>query len=141
MTPTKNLHTNFKLSGSGEFLAICEPNGTISHSYSPAFPAQRQDVSYGLYQGQEVFFSSPTPGSENTFGSLPFAPNFSMTRGFYESPIDVSLSAPGNSGTIYYTLDGTRPTKTTGTVYSGPIHITKTTPLKCCNYKFIECKQ
>ena len=127
--PTKNLHTNFKLSGSGEFLAICEPDGTISHSYSPSFPAQRQDVSYGLYQGQEVFFSSPTPGAENTFGNLPFPPNFSMTRGFYETPIDVSLSAPGNSGSIYYTLDGTRPTKTTGTVYSGPIHITKTTPL------------
>jgi len=43
------LHTNFKLSGSGEFLAVCEPDSTISSSYSPAFSAQRQDVSDGFY--------------------------------------------------------------------------------------------
>lgn len=126
--PTKTMHTNFKLSGSGEFLAICEPDTTISHSYNPMFPAQRDDISYGLYQNQYVFFSMPTPGAENVLGSLPFSANFSKTRGFYTAPIDVALTTPG-SGSIYYTLDGTRPTKTTGTLYSTPIHIEKTTPL------------
>ena len=127
--PTKNLHTNFKLSGSGEFLAVCEPDSTISYSFSPTFPAQRQDVSFGIFQGQLAYFSTPTPGKENVGGSLPFAPNFSSSRGFYTSPIDITLALPGGEGSIYYTTDGTRPTNTTGTLYSTPIHITTTTPL------------
>lgn len=127
--PTKNLHTNFKLSGSGEFLAISEPDTTISSSFAPTFPAQRQDVSYGLYLGQPVFFTTASPGAVNVFGSLPFAPNFSAKRGFYKSPIDVTLTLPGGDGAIYYSTNGLRPTKTTGTLYTVPIHITTTTPL------------
>jgi len=127
--PTKSLHTNFKLSGSGEFLAISEPDSTISSSYSPMFPAQRQDVSYGLYQGQPVYFTTATPGAENVAGSLPFAPTFSSTRGFFKTAFDVTLSLPGGTGSIYYTTNGTRPTATTGTLYTAPIHITTTTPL------------
>ncbi|MDD4992622.1 MAG: chitobiase/beta-hexosaminidase C-terminal domain-containing protein [Paludibacter sp.] len=127
--PSKKLHTNFKLSGSGEFLAISEPDSTISCSFSPMFPAQRQDVSYGFYQGQAVYFTTATPGAENVAGSLPFAPTFSVARGFYNAPIDVVLSLSGGNGSIYYTLDGTRPTLATGTLYSTPIHITTTTPL------------
>ncbi|MHB9143201.1 MAG: chitobiase/beta-hexosaminidase C-terminal domain-containing protein [Paludibacter sp.] len=127
--PTKPLHTNFKLSGSGEFLAISEPDTTISFSYSPLFPAQRQDVSYGIYQGQQVFFTTATPGVENVFGSLPFAPNFSVTRGFFKTAFDVMLTLPGGDGQIYYTINGSRPTKTSGMLYTTPIHITTTTPL------------
>jgi len=127
--PAKNLHTNFKLSGSGEFLAVSEPDSTISFSFAPAFPAQRQDVSYGLYQSQPVYFTTATPGAENVFGSLPFAPNFSQKRGFYKAAFDVTLTLPGGDGQIYYTLDGTRPSKTTGTLYTAPVHITTTTPL------------
>lgn len=127
--PASNLHTNFKLSGSGEFLALVEPDGTtISFSYGESFPAQRKDISYGIYQGQNVYFDEPTPGAENNHGSLPFAPIFSSTRGFYETAFNVTLSSP-SEGTIYYTLDGTRPTKTTGTVYTSPLEISKTTTL------------
>ena len=127
--PTKNLHTNFKLSGSGEFLAICEPDSTISHAYSPLFPAQSQDVSYGFYQGQTVFFSTSTPGLVNVSGSIPFSPVFSHKRGFYTAAFDVTLSTVSNEGSIYYTLNGTRPNKTTGTLYTAPVRITTTTPL------------
>lgn len=123
------LHTNFKLSGSGEFLAVCEPDSTISSSYSPAFAAQRQDVSFGLYQGQEVYFTQPTPGFENLASDLPFIPNFSQTRGFFNTAFDVELTAPNSGAAIYYTIDGTIPTKSTGTLYTAPIHISKTTPV------------
>jgi hypothetical protein len=125
----KKLHTNFKLSGSGEFLAISEPDSTISCAFSPRFPAQRQDVSYGYYQGQPVYFTTATPGTENVAGSLPFAPSFSISRGFYSAPISVSLSLSGGDGSIYYTLDGTRPTRETGTLYTAPISVSTTTPL------------
>ena len=47
--PAGELHTNFKLSADGEFLALVEPNGsTIVHQYAPRTPSQQTDVSYGL---------------------------------------------------------------------------------------------
>lgn len=43
------LHTNFSLDSSGEYLALVAPDGvTISTQFSPYFPPQKEDVSYGL---------------------------------------------------------------------------------------------
>ena len=128
--PSGVLHTNFKLSASGEFLAIVEPDGiTISHSFGIVYPPQQQDLSYGLYLGQLVFFDQPTPGAENVLGDLVQAPQFSHTRGFYENAFQVTLSGTGNGIKIYYTINGTRPNAKTGILYSDPIRITTTTPL------------
>lgn len=128
--PAGELHTNFKLTGSGEFLAIVEPDGTtISHSFGASFPAQRADVSYGIYHGQMIFFTQPTPGAENALRNAVPPPVFSKTRGFYESPFELSLSSVGSGTTIYYTLDGTRPDQNTRTIYTGPVEINKTTPV------------
>ena len=45
----QELHTNFKLSGSGDYLALVRPNGvTVEFEYTPAFPEQFSDMSYGL---------------------------------------------------------------------------------------------
>ena len=42
------LHTNFKLSGSGEYLALVMPDGvTKATEFAPAFPPQYADISYG----------------------------------------------------------------------------------------------
>ena len=65
-------HTNFKLSGSGEFLAIVAPDGvTIVDSIS--FQQQQPDISYGRTTdgGEEwSFFDSPTPGETNQLLSI-----------------------------------------------------------------------
>ena len=43
------LHTNFRLDGDGEYLALVKPDGaTIAHHFAPAFPSQYADISYGL---------------------------------------------------------------------------------------------
>lgn len=43
------LHTNYKLASGGEYLALIESDGVaIAHEYSPGFPTQQTDVSYGL---------------------------------------------------------------------------------------------
>ena len=48
-TPGKPLHTNFKFSADGEYLALVKPDGvTIATQFSPAFPPQLPDVSYGF---------------------------------------------------------------------------------------------
>jgi hypothetical protein len=46
--PDNELHTNFQLSGTGEYLAIVYPNETVAHEYAPVYPQQCTDVSYGL---------------------------------------------------------------------------------------------
>jgi len=45
----EELHTNFKLSSSGDFLALIKPDSnSVSFAYSPTFPQQIADVSCGL---------------------------------------------------------------------------------------------
>ncbi len=52
--PDSELHTNFRLAGDGDYLAIAEPDGTIVHEFAPTFPTQREDVSYGIGQTVEA---------------------------------------------------------------------------------------
>lgn len=53
--PAGYLHSNFKLQGAGEFLALVQPDGTtIASQFAPEFPAQKQDVSYGLETGVTI---------------------------------------------------------------------------------------
>ena len=74
--PCSPLHTNFKLSAEGEYLALVEPNGTIAHEYAPKYPQQCTDISYGLDVEMEicVFFVNPTPGAENSLGAEELGP-------------------------------------------------------------------
>ena len=63
------LHTNFKLSSGGEFLALVHPDGeTIIDSIS--FPSQAEDISYGRILSSDFQYEwdylSPTPGYSNT---------------------------------------------------------------------------
>ncbi len=87
--PGEELHTNFKLSSSGEFLALIKPDGTtISHSYSPAFPPQIADISYGIYgtASNEMYFTSPTPGYANTPGASDLGPIIKFPGHFPKKP-------------------------------------------------------
>ncbi|MEZ6116690.1 MAG: CotH kinase family protein [Pirellulaceae bacterium] len=69
------LHTNFRLSSAGEYLALVEPNGqTVIHQFAPEFPAQFSDISYGLVQHQDImlprleynYLTAASPGTMET---------------------------------------------------------------------------
>ncbi len=62
-------------------------------------------------------------------GSNVAAPVASPAPGVYDGPIQVSLAAAAGVD-IYYTTDGSIPTPSTGTKYTGPINIAATTTLK-----------
>src|SRR3954462_4475560 len=152
----KPLHSNFQLDGGGDYLALVKPDGggaslalvkpdgtTKVSQFSPQFPRQNPDVSYGLpvANGNTVgdgyrLLKTPTParphGSQWTVGDT----NFSKDRGFYSSPVTVALTTATFGGaTIRYTLDGTAPTATTGTVYTKPLVISQTTTLRAAAFK------
>ncbi len=42
------LHTNFQLNNDQGYLALVQPGGTVAHEYTPIYPNQRANVSYGL---------------------------------------------------------------------------------------------
>ena len=53
-TDPGELHTNFRLAASGEFLSLVRPDGvTMVQTFSP-FPEQEADTSYGLAAGRNV---------------------------------------------------------------------------------------
>jgi len=134
--PAKTLHTNFKLSGSGEFLALVDPDGkTIISSFSPQYPAQEEDISYGIYNEQAVFFDQPTPGATNVQGGKVQLPVFSKSRGYYSQPFLVTLQTLDPEAKIFYTTDGIRPSAQKGILYLEPIRIQTTTPLSAVAVK------
>jgi len=65
--PAGYLHTDFALSGDGEYLALTDPSSNIVHEYDPQFPAQRRDVSYGLI---ENVVTVPLVGDSHTVTAL-----------------------------------------------------------------------
>ncbi len=58
------LHTNFKLAASGEYLGLSDASGAVVHEYAPAFPMQVPDISYGLPNDNAVAYVSPGDACE-----------------------------------------------------------------------------
>lgn len=67
------------------------------------------------------FMVTPSPGTENGAGYEGVIEDtiFTHDRGFYTSPFSLGISTTTPGTTIRYTTDGTRPTLTNGTTYSG----------------------
>ena len=138
--PARELHTNFKLSNEGEYLALVDPQTNVVDAFTPAYPPQQPDVSYGrdlLEPARTGYFATPTPGQPNATRGPGFAPEpvFSLPAGLYATNrLVVSLSAP--SGTIYYTTNGRPPTPEAGAaVYTGPLTLNNGTVLRARTYQ------
>jgi len=130
------LHTNFRLSSGGEYLALVRADAaTVEHEYVPSFPAQTSDVSYGLASDLTTTrcFLVPTPGAANdetlACGRAD-EPELDVERGFYAAPFTVTMTAATPGAEIYYTLDGSDPTTAGGTLYAAPLSISTTTVLR-----------
>lgn len=124
------LHTNFKLSASGEYLGLFVPNGTVVHAYAPVYPSQFTDVSYGIDgNGDPVFFSDPTPNASNSDSTIPAAVTFSVAHGFYNSPQSVALVSATPNVTIRYTVDSSEPTITSA-IYTQPLSVSSSTIIR-----------
>lgn len=61
-------------------------------------------------------------------------PVFDPAGGTYMAPINVTLSSATPGATIRYTTDGTDPSTTAGTIYSGAINVSATTTIKAIAY-------
>lgn len=133
--PAGELHTNFRLNNAGEYLALVAPDGvTVLHEFSPAYPAQSNDVSYGILGGDvsaQQFMGVPTPGEAND--ATPPAPGavaFSVPSRTFTGVLSVGLSSATGGATIYYTTNGSEPSSANGSTYAAPLAVSATTHLR-----------
>ncbi len=144
-TDGSNLHTNFSLNASGEYLALVAADGsTILSEFGSAianFPPQKAGVSYGFFGDplQIGYLLTPTPDTENdsASGVLGFVKDtdYSLGRGFYDAPFALTITSATPGASIRYTTDGSWPSETSGTGYTGPITVDRTMAVKAIAYK------
>jgi hypothetical protein len=93
-------------------------------------------VEYQVAPLEPRYFATASPGGPNSKGFFAFVADtkFSVNRGFFTQPFTVTISTATPGATIRYTTDGKPPTATTGTLYTGPITINKTTVLRAAAF-------
>lgn len=133
VTAKTKLHTNFKLSADGEYLALVAPDGEIVSEFDP-FPAQRTDISWGRAPGAPEltgYFATPTPGARNSSSGEGFASavRFSADSRNFTDPFTLKLSSAAPGAVIRYTLNGTVPTNSSP-AYTGPLEIATTVEVR-----------
>lgn len=125
-----HLHTNFRLDARGSYLALVNPATNVISEFSPGYPKQSTDVSYGRVRGEPAtrgYFQRATPGRPNAISGPGFASSvsFSKRSGTFTNSLTLELSCGATGAVIRYTLDGTLPTSNS-LVYATPLLFTNT---------------
>jgi hypothetical protein len=108
-------HTNFSLSGDGEYVGLYDRDGKLLDERH--FGVQATDVSFGRDPDNPdrwLFFSEVTPGSRNSsYGgaTLNAAPEalFSLREGFYSGTQILRITTPAPNAVVRFTFDGSVP--------------------------------
>lgn len=127
------VHSNFKINDEEQIFLYSSAGELIDGMCLKATPI---DYSLGRVSGESGLFyiASPTPGAENNSGvrSVTSEPVINTDSGVYNGVESVKVSVSGE-GTLYYTLDGSEPTKSS-TLYTGEISLTSTSILRVAAY-------
>ena len=68
--PASELHTNFALERTGEYLGLVSPNGTVLDDFGPSYLPQYADISYGVDgTGLRRYLPLASPGTSNDLPS------------------------------------------------------------------------
>jgi uncharacterized repeat protein (TIGR01451 family) len=122
-------------------LAVHGMNDSVSNSSFLVLP--EVTATLGL-AGDPVFFSLGNTGPTATPGTLNNSPQFlgrvadtkfSKDRGFYDAAFSLAITTATPGATIRYTLDGSTPTTTRGTVYTKPLTLAKTRVVRAIAYR------
>jgi hypothetical protein len=130
--PAGELHTNFKLSGGGDSLALTDPDGVIVQDLGQPYPFQLDDISTGTHIWPGVYYlDPPTPGEANSTSTAALGlgdVSFSPSGGLFTEPFELTLSGP-SVAQLRVTLDGSEPDESS-LPYTGPITVTTTTQVR-----------
>ena len=131
-----NYHTNFKLKQTKEIpehVIFSDPSGTVINQ----FQLQVTQVEHSVGRESDgsntwKIFTFPTKGESNSNTSYieyADAPIMSEEAGFYNGSVTINITTSDPNSTIYYTINGNRPTSSS-TYYDDPVTINSTTILK-----------
>ena len=128
-----SLSANSGISGNSPFTFSGSPNSSDYYkviTFTSALAANT-DLTFTASTGKRFVIWGVTSEEigGGTGGNTVDAPTFSPAAGAITAGTTVTLTQ-ASADEIRYTLDGTNPTKTTGTVYSSPIEITTATTIK-----------
>ena len=149
--PDRELHANFKLGASGEYLGLVQPGGrAVAHHFVMKYPKQRDDISYGIPAGWQpdptskasviagpVYFLRPTPGAPNgqTLAGKVVKLTFSQPHGFHGEPFELMITSQTPGAVVRYTTDGSVPTIDSGRVLDGALTVAQTTVIRAAAFK------
>ena len=134
------LATGFSLSReAGEEVILTGPNLAVLETI--VYPKQVADVSYGRFRGEEYqYLLTPTSGAVNdgeAVNGFVADTQFSVRRGFYETPQTVEISSATSEAVIYFTTNGSEPgpDNSEATIYDGALTISETTVLRAAAFR------
>ncbi|MFT5498355.1 MAG: hypothetical protein ACI9TH_003766, partial [Kiritimatiellia bacterium] len=101
----QELHTNFRLAGEGEALALVRSDLSICHAYLPAYPEQYDDIAYGLNLNGRVLVKDGSPveihvPGDGSLGTTWTQPGFNVDELTWQdgvSGVGFGLLVPGLS--------------------------------------------
>ena len=128
----QSLHANFKLSASGEWVALVNPGGAIVDSLG--FGRQFIDISYGREAAHLFnigFLKQATPKAANQGSVITSSeqcpmPTVQPESGYFQSGVSVNMAPPTGDAVVHYTLDGSPPTPSSP-VFTSPLTLNATT--------------
>jgi hypothetical protein len=124
------LHTGFKLSRSGEYVGLVDPNLIVVHAIE-RFPALLPGLTYGTFGVDKNYFDVATPDSVNLPGEPNLAPppTISLSGRTFTDPLQVEFSTDLEGGVVRYTTDGEIP-NSESPIYEGPITVSESTEFR-----------
>ena len=129
--PTSRLHTNFKISASGEEIILTDSTGVRIDEMPPThIPA---NITFGRSPDGSAdwkYFNSPTPEGPNHpegFAGISGKPGISPSGGIFHEPVIVSMVSEDENASVYYTLNGSTPGMDNGILYQEPFTLNNTT--------------
>ncbi|HTB81563.1 MAG TPA: TIM-barrel domain-containing protein [Opitutaceae bacterium] len=113
------------------------PSETAGTVYSSPVSVSSSEVLTAIAY-ESGFTDSNVTSASYTIGTGPTqvaAPVFSPAGGSYSNAQNVSITTTTGGATIHYTTDGSTPSETAGTVYSGAVNISSTKTLKAIAFE------
>lgn len=135
--PHQYFHTNYSISADGEEILLSEPGGQIIDQMQAWSIPTNLSLGRTISNTEDwVYFDLITPGSENPdfgFDRILSKPTIDPEGGFFHTPILVSIN--GESGDIYYTIDGSEPTINNGILYNSPFMIERSVRIRAASFQ------
>jgi hypothetical protein len=121
---------NWSVGGVGAIDASKPDHGTYDSHGTPVSPSSlylaQLEERLGYQALVNIGYGTALPAAA--------APTFSPAAGNYTSALSVTISSVTSGAAIRYTLDGSNPSPTTGTVYTGPVSLSSSATIKAVAY-------